>query len=223
VLGAFAGRIIRSAACAIGPRRALDVFLRLGPRRLSLARLEAVCGGVDLGPLEPRLAGLLRKAGRRVQLVPEPLRRDLGRLEQHLAKTSRAPGERLLLISRRTRRTLNTWLHNSPRLARGGTCTLQMHPEDAARRGMTPGEIVVVASDVGRIEVPVEVTDEMMPGVVSLPFGWGHDRPGARLAVAGQRPGASVNDVIDDRLVDALSGTSVLGGVPVTVEPRATS
>jgi anaerobic selenocysteine-containing dehydrogenase len=220
VLGSIAGRVLRSAACAIGPRRALDVFLRLGPRRLSLARLEAVCGGVDLGPLEPRLAGLLRKAGRRVQLLPEPLRRDLRRLEQHLAAASRAPGDRLLLVSRRTRRTLNTWLHNSPRLARGGTCSLQMHPEDAARRGMTEGEAVVVASEVGRIEVPLEVTDEMMPGVVSLPFGWGHDRAGSRLSVAEQRPGASVNDVIDDRLVDALSGTSILGGVPVTVEPR---
>jgi anaerobic selenocysteine-containing dehydrogenase len=201
----------------LGPRGLLGLLLRLGPHRLSLRRLEASPHGIDLGPLEPRLARVLR--GRRLRLVPEPMARDLARLERRLGDgAAAANGDGLVLVSRRTLRSNNSWMHNSHRLVRGRErCTLLMHPEDARRRGLGPGGRVRVASRVGEIEAPLEVSDEVMPGVVSLPHGWGHDRDGTRLAVARAHAGTSVNDVTDDARVDQLSGVSSLSGVPVTV------
>ncbi|RIK94550.1 MAG: dehydrogenase, partial [Proteobacteria bacterium] len=108
--------------------------------------------------------------------------------------------------------------HNSPRLVSGKErCTLQIHPDDAAARGVATGGRVALKSRVGEIVVPAEVTDAVMPGVVSLPHGWGHDRPGVQMRVASAHPGASANDVTDDAFVDALAGTAVLSGVPVEV------
>lgn len=119
-------------------------------------------------------------------------------------------------------RSNNSWLHNSHRLVKGKPrCTLLIHPEDATRRGIADGGTVRLKSRVGVVEVAAEITTDVMPGVVSLPHGWGHDRDGARLSVAARNPGASINDVIDDRRIDELSGTAVLNGTPVDVEPAA--
>ncbi len=186
------------------------------PRGLGLAQLRAAPHGVDLGPLE---AGLLRRIAtedRRVRLAPDVYLKDLERAARSL--TSPVPG--LVLIGRRHVRSNNSWLHNSQRLVKGKPrCTLMIHPDDAVRRGVADGATVRLSSRVGAVEVAAEVTEEVMPGVVSLPHGWGHDRPGTRLSVAGRHAGASINDVIDDQRIDALTGTAVLNGTPVEVEP----
>jgi anaerobic selenocysteine-containing dehydrogenase len=129
------------------------------------------------------------------------------------------PIPELVLIGRRHVRSNNSWLHNTERLVKGKPrCTLMIHPEDASRRGIADGQAVRLRSRVGAVQVAAEVTADVMPGVVSLPHGWGHDRAGARLGVASRRPGVSINDVIDDQRIDALTGTAVLNGTPVSVD-----
>jgi anaerobic selenocysteine-containing dehydrogenase len=218
-------RGVLATAARLGPRGLLDVMLRTGPhgprlgflgRGLTLARLEKQPHGVDLGPLQPRLPGALQTKERRLRLVPQPLAGDVPRLRAAL--DARRDG--LALIGRRDLRSNNSWLHNSQRLVKGPErCTLLMHPEDASARGVADGSRVHVSSRVGRIECQVQVTGDMRPGVVSLPHGWGHDREGTRLAVAGARPGASVNDLTDDAFLDVLSGNAAFNGVPVEVAP----
>jgi anaerobic selenocysteine-containing dehydrogenase len=212
----------------LGPRRLLDFGLRGGPygtglmpfrRGLTLQRLEAAPHGLDLGPLEPRLEAVLKTPGGRIDLAPTPFLEDLPRLLERLEEAGDVDG-RLQLVGRRQVRSNNSWMHNVPRLMRGrDRCTLLMHPADAARHGVEEAERVKVASDTGSVEVPLEISDEMMPGVVSLPHGWGHHRPGTRQAVAAEHPGASLNDLTDDQRVDALTGVAAFSGVPVTVEP----
>lgn len=115
-------------------------------------------------------------------------------------------------------RSNNSWMHNYRRLVKGKPRhQLLMHPADLAGRGLSDGQRVRVRSRVGSIDVEVAASDELMPGVVSLPHGWGHDRGGVRLQIAGELPGASANDLTDERLYDALSGNAALNGVPVEV------
>jgi anaerobic selenocysteine-containing dehydrogenase len=188
------------------------------PRGLSIAALRSAPNGVDLGPLEPNLSRRIATDDRRVKLAPEACLGDLGRA----ARSLDGPAPSLLLIGRRHVRSNNSWLHNSQRLVKGKPrCTVMIHPEDAARRGIGEGALVRVRSRVGAIELPAEVTEDVMPGVVCVPHGWGHDRPGVKLSVASRTPGASINDVIDERRIDELSGTAVLNGTPVEVEPVA--
>ena len=195
-------------------RRALEANDRR-PAALSTAKLAASPNGVDLGPLEPCLERRIATRDRRIHLAPPAFVADLARAAQSLS----APQPELVLIGRRHVRSNNSWLHNSRRLVKGKPrCTLMIHPEDAARRGIADGARVRLRSRVGAVEVPAEVTDALMPGVVSLPHGWGHDRSGVRLAVAAAHAGASINDVIDELAVDPLSGTAVLNGTPVEVE-----
>jgi len=188
------------------------------PRGLNLAKLRAARHGIDLGPLETGLPRRLATADKRLQLAPAAYVADLARA----ASVLRSPPPELVLIGRRHVRSNNSWLHNSQRLVKGKPrCTLMMHPEDAARRGITDGGQVRMRSRVGEVEIAAEITADMMPGVVCLPHGWGHDRPGIRLNVASRHAGASINDVIDDQRIDALTGTAVLNGTPVEVEPVA--
>jgi anaerobic selenocysteine-containing dehydrogenase len=129
-----------------------------------------------------------------------------------------------LLIGRRQLRSNNSWLHNSARMMKGrDRCTLRMHPDDARARGLNDGARVRLSSRAGSIEAPLELSDEMMPGVVCMPHGFGHDRPGVRLAVASAHAGASMNDVVDEQLHDGLTGTAALNAVPVEVQPVATT
>ncbi len=236
-LEGMAARAMRSALERLGARGALDWLLRLGPHRLSLRALEAAPEGVDLGPLEPRFPGLLRTRDRKVCVAPAALVADLARVERlllagdmhvpsrsHLslaggeAELATLPG--LLLIGRRQMRSNNSWMHNAERLVRGPErCILLMSPVDAQRAGIRSGARVEVRSRVGSLEVSVELSDAMMPGVVSLPHGFGHGLRGVRLRVAQVRPGVSANDVTDDARYDAISGTSALNGVPVTIRP----
>jgi anaerobic selenocysteine-containing dehydrogenase len=152
-------------------------------------------------------------------VAPAPLLADLGRLAATLDPAAAAPHpEELRLISRRTLRSNSSWMHNSPRLVAGKPrCCLEMHPADAAARGLTDGQKVRLTSRVGAVEVPLTISDRVRPGVVCLPHGWGHDREGSALGVAGRRPGASLNDVCDDAPVDVPTGTSALNQARVTV------
>ncbi|MFI6090332.1 molybdopterin-dependent oxidoreductase [Streptomyces sp. NPDC051218] len=210
-----------------GPERRLDLMLRLGPYGdgfgaradgLTLERLLAHPHGIDLGPLEPRLPQVLKTRSGRVELLPGPIEDDLPRLTEALRT---APDE-LVLVGRRHLRSNNSWMHNVRTLTGGSNrCTLHVHPEDAARIGIENGGHARVESAGGSLTVPVEVTDAVRPGVVSLPHGWGHDRPGTRLTVAAENPGANVNQLLDGTLLDPLSGTSVLNGFPVSLTPLA--
>ncbi len=224
----LAGLGVGALARWLGPRGVLALLLRFGPhgkglfgRGLTLGELERQPHGVDLGALEPRLPGRLATADRRVALLPEPIRGDLDRVRRQLT-TLPPPGDddRLLLVGRRHPRSFNSWMHNIDRLARGDRrFTLQVHPEDAGTRGIADGASVHISTDAGRISAPAEVTDAVMPGTVCLPHGWGHGQPGTALAIANQRPGANVNDLIDAGDVDDLAGTSRLSGIPVRVSP----
>jgi anaerobic selenocysteine-containing dehydrogenase len=216
--GGRRGRVLSAtmgAARMLGERRLLDLLLRFGPHRLSLKKLEQSPHGIDLGPLRPQLPARLGTPGKRLQLAPEIFLRDLQRLEARLAQPAQ---EGLVLIGRRALRSNNSWMHNSLRLVKGPAgCVLLMHPEDAAARGLQPGDRARVESRVGSIEAPVGVTPDLSRGVVSLPHGWGHGRDGASLGVAASHKGVSLNDLTDEQSVDALSGNAALNGVPVTV------
>jgi anaerobic selenocysteine-containing dehydrogenase len=220
-----AGRAVEDLVAMLpdgpGYERRLDMMLRLGPfgdafgataDGLTLQRLKDDPHGVDLGPLTPRIPEILRTPSGRIELAPEPILADIPRLQKSLESEP----DGFLLIGRRHLRSNNSWMHNLPALA-GGTnrCTLLIHPDDAARLGVT--DTAVVTGPGGKLEVPVEITDAIRPGVVSLPHGWGHTAPGTRLSVAAAQPGVNVNSVLDSSLIEPLSGTSVLNGVPVQV------
>ncbi|WP_320782905.1 molybdopterin oxidoreductase family protein [Streptomyces sp. CRN 30] len=212
---------------ADGPERRLDLMLRLGPYGdgfgarpdgLNLDRLLAHPHGIDLGPLRPRLPQPLRTRSGKVELLPEPIAADLPRLRRALA--DRPAG--LLLVGRRHLRSNNSWMHNIPALTGGSNrCTLHIHPVDAARLGVGDGTAVRVKGAGGEVTAAAEVTDGVRPGVVSLPHGWGHDRPGTRLGHAATDPGVNVNQLLDGSLLDPLSGNAVLNGVPVELTPTS--
>ncbi|MCW2859127.1 MAG: molybdopterin-binding oxidoreductase [Actinoallomurus sp.] len=205
--------------------RRLDLMLRLGaygdgfgavPGGLSLEALLRAPHGIDLGPLRPRLADVLRTPSGTIELCPPPIAEDVPRLRSGLA--ARRAG--LVLIGRRHLRSNNSWMHNLPGLVRGSNrCTLQVHPDDAGRLGLTDAGTAEVVSESGAVEAEVEITDEVMPGVVSLPHGWGHGRPGTRGSVAAAHAGVSANTLTDPRVLDPLSGNAVLNGIPVRVRP----
>ncbi|MBU6532831.1 molybdopterin-dependent oxidoreductase [Streptomyces sp. NPDC057245] len=208
-----------------GPERRLDLMLRLGPYGdgfgarpdgLTLQRLLAHPHGIDLGPLRPRLPQPLRTRSGKVELLPEPVAADLPRLAR--ARDERPAG--LVLVGRRHLRSNNSWMHNIPALTGGSNrCTLHVHPDDADRLGLRDARPVRVKGPGGEVTVPAEVTDSVRPGVVSLPHGWGHDRPGTRTRHAAADPGVNVNQLLDGSALDPLSGNAVLNGVPVELTP----
>jgi anaerobic selenocysteine-containing dehydrogenase len=186
------------------------------PKGLSISALKQLPNGVDLGPLRPCMPGRLFTRDSKVNLAPRRYLKDLDRLHSLL---SAPPAEGLLLIGRRHVRSNNSWMHNSQRLVKGKErCTLMMHSQDAARCGLQAGDSAEVASSAGKIVLPVEITDDIMAGVVSVPHGWGHHRDGTRQSVAVAHAGASINDVISDQQTDPLVGTSVLNGQTVNVK-----
>ena len=206
-----------------GPERMLDLTLRTGPfgdrygdnpGGLTLDVLKANPNGIDFGPMVPQLPDILGTADKKIRLAPQYLLDDLSRLAARLER----PAEPLVLVNRRHLRSNNSWLHNVPALMKGkDRCTLLMHPADAARCRITDEDIVTVKSESGEIKVPVEITDAIKPGVVSMPHGWGHDKPGTRLSVANGSPGVNTNVLSPPTLIDEPSGNGVLNGIPVTV------
>jgi anaerobic selenocysteine-containing dehydrogenase len=209
-----------------GPERLLDLLLRAGPYGdrfgedpdgLTLERLEAAPHGIDLGALAPRLPGALRTPSGKVELAPEPILADLPRLRSAL---DRSANGQMVLVGRRHLRSNNSWMHNVPRLVSGPErCTAHVNPTDAGRLGLTDGERARVVSRSGEIEIQVEVTENVMPGVVSIPHGWGHDRDGIELSVARQHAGQNSNILAREDLIDPLSGNAVLNGIPIELAP----
>jgi anaerobic selenocysteine-containing dehydrogenase len=215
-LGRGAGRILERGLSRLGPEGILEVGLRVGPHKLSLSKLKKAEHGLDLGALEPRLPERLGTADRKLHLAPAEYLGDLDRLVLQLGK----PATGLVMIGRRHLRSNNSWMHNSERLVKGPPrCTLLIHPDDAKARNLTDGGSAKVSTKLGSISLPVEITDEMMRGVVSVPHGWGHNRAGVRMGVAAAHAGESINDILDPARIDALSGTSALSGQPVEVGP----
>ena len=208
----------------IGPARMVDLLLRVGPYGdgfgrnpdgLTLAKLRASEHGIDLGPLVPRLDEVIGTASGRIELAPQLMLDDLPRLRARMAE----PADGVLLIGRRDMRGSNSFMHNLPSLVKGrDRCTLHVSPQDAARAGLLHGGKARITSRVGSLVAPVEVTDDLMPGVVSLPHGWGHDAADARLRVASEHAGVNTNLLTDNQAYDVASGTAVLFGTPVTLQ-----
>ena len=227
--GPVAGRdpdeIVAALGDRRGPERLIDLMLRTGPYGdgfgarpggLSLDALLAAPHGVDLGPLVPRLPDVLRTPTGMVELAPEPVVADVARLRAALD----APAAGFTLVGRRDLRSNNSWMHNVEVLVKGRPrCTVHVHPDDAARLGLVDGADAEVSSRTGKVTIPVEVTDAIRPGVVSIPHGWGHDVDGVELSVARRYAGVNTNLLADDELLDPVSGTSVLNGIPVELSP----
>jgi anaerobic selenocysteine-containing dehydrogenase len=226
VAGRGAEELLAEVEPRVGPERLLDLMLRTGPYGdgfganpdgLSLSKLERAPHGIDLGPLQPRLPEALRTASGKIELAPEPIVADVERLR---ASLETPPDGGLVLIGRRQLRSNNSWMHNLPVLVKGKPrCTLHVHPDDAARLGLTDGGPAQLRSRTGEVIAPVEVTDAVMRGVVSLPHGWGHDVAGTAQSVASEHAGTNSNLLADELLVDALSGNAVLNGIPVQLAP----
>jgi anaerobic selenocysteine-containing dehydrogenase len=197
-----------------GPERVLDLMLRAGPYDLTLADLEASPHGIDLGPHRERVPEVLRTPSGKIELAPEPIVADLERLRASLDRRNGG----MVLIGRRQLRSNNSWMHNLRPLVKGkDRCTMHVNPADAERLGLSDGGRAIVRSRAGEVDAPVEVTDAIMPGVISIPHGWGHDAPGVRMRVASDHPGVNSNVLADESLVDPLSGNAVLNGIPVEV------
>jgi len=219
----FDGAEIRTRYDHGGPERMLDLTLRTGafgdryganPDGLTLEKLKTLPDGINYGPMVPRLPGVLGTSDHKVRLAPPYLLDDLARLA---ARLDREPDE-LVLVSRRHLRSNNSWLHNVAPLMKGKErCTLLIHRGDAQRRGLATGDIATVTSSAGQLDVPVEVTDAIKPGVVSMPHGWGHGKPGTRMSVANDSPGVNTNVLSPPDFLDEPSGNGALNGIPVTV------
>jgi anaerobic selenocysteine-containing dehydrogenase len=181
---------------------------------LTLDRLIEAGVGIDLGPLQPRVPEVLRTPSGRIELAPPALLADLPRALAEL----RSDAAELVVIGRRDVRSNNSWMHNLPLLAKGPfRGTALVHPDDARRAGVATGDRASLHSPHGQAEVEIELSDQMMPGVISLPHGWGHDLPGSRLSLAAERPGANLNALLDDAARDPLSGNAVLSGQAVSL------
>jgi anaerobic selenocysteine-containing dehydrogenase len=226
VAGREPGELVEALEPRRGPERLLDFMIRVGPHGdafgaepsgLTLDLLERSPHGVDLGAHRPRLPELLRTPSGKVELAPAEIVADVERLRSALERERNGS---LVLIGRRQLRSNNSWMHNLPALVKGKErCTLHIHPDDAERLGLDDGGRAQVSSAVGSLEATVEITDAIMPGVVSIPHGWGHDADGVRMGVASRHAGVNSNLLADDSRVDPLSGNAVLNGIPVEVAP----
>ena len=214
------------------PDRLLDLGLKTGPygwakswfKGLSLKQLKANPHGIDLGELKPVLPKGLRTSDRKINAAPQVYIDHLNRellpeLKAETESRQNAAANDFSLIGRRHLRSNNSWMHNSQRLVKGADrCTLMMNPADAERLDLVAGSAVAITSSVGSVKAPLEVTDEIMPGVVSLPHGYGHHRPNTKLSIASQHAGVSINDLTDDKIVDNLTGNAAFSAQTVQIE-----
>ncbi len=221
--------LLAALASRRGPERMLDFLLRTGPYGdgfdpqktggLSLTVLEGKPHGVDLGALQPRIPEVLRTASGKIELAPEPIVVDVERLLASLERARERANGQMLLIGRRDLRSNNSWMHNLHVLSKGkDRCTLHMHPNDATHLALLDGEKASITSRAGTVEIPVELTDAIMPGVVSIPHGWGHNLAGTQMHIATEHAGVNTNILTGEAPVDPLSGNAILNGIPVTVE-----
>jgi anaerobic selenocysteine-containing dehydrogenase len=210
------------------PSRVLDLLIRTGPygsglkprgKGLTLKKLRKFPHGIDLGPLVPCLPKRLYAPDKKIDLAPQPCLDDLARLKEHFFGKDASPEKGALqLVGRRTNKSMNWWLHNYSKLMENNPFAALMHPEDAKTRGIEDGDLIRVSSDCGQFEVQARLTHDIMPSIISIPHGWGHNRPGARLSVAGQHAGACINEVTSLLAVDAMCGMAALNGQWVKVE-----
>lgn len=199
----------------ISPRKMLEGMIEASTYDLTLDQVEAEENGVDLGALFSQLPDRLKTEDKQIHCAPEHIMRDLARFKNDME--IRSPSD-LLLIGRRHVRSNNSWLHNSHRLLKGpNRCTMMIHPDDAEKRGIVNGQMTTVSNHIGRVELLAEITEDVMQGVVSIPHGYGHNRTGTKLSIAGAKPGVSINDLTDPMRMDSLSGNAVLNGTPVEV------
>ena len=210
----FATKVERWLTKVFGPKFLLDQGLKRGPYEgINLKKLKNNPHGLDLGPLQPMLPKALKHKDKQIHLNVDFYQADLERVKEMMQQYD---ANQILLIGRRHVRSNNSWLHNSHRLVKGKPrCTLMLHPETAKQQGIENGQDVKVTSRVGSVTIQAEVTDELMPGVVSIPHGWGHGRKGVKQKIAQAHAGVSVNDLTDDTLIDRLSGNAAVNGVPV--------
>jgi anaerobic selenocysteine-containing dehydrogenase len=204
----------------LGPKFLLDLGLKHSSYEgLSLKFLQENPHGIDLGPLKSMLPQGIKHEDKKIHLHMDFYRADLERVAQKFDLDAPSINEDIVLIGRRHVRSNNSWLHNSQRLVKGKSrCTLMLHPELALQQGIKDGDLVKVTSRISSIEIEAEVTDELMPGVISIPHGWGHNRKGTRQDIAQKHAGVSVNDLTDESLIDTLSGNAAVNGVPVVLE-----
>lgn len=223
-------KITHKAKLLLGPEAQVDFMLRSGPygggfnftKGLSLKKLKANPHGIDLGALKPSLPYSLKTPDKQIHLCRDFFMADLPRVNQHFfaEEESTEPNpNQFSLIGRRHVRSNNSWLHNSHRLVKGKSrCTVMIHPFDAAALNIENAQTVRVSSRVGHIDIPAEISDHIMQGVVSIPHGFGHQRTGTNWQIAQAHAGVSVNDLTDDKQIDELSGNAVLNGVPVNIQ-----
>lgn len=203
----------------INPREVLDQIMQSSPHKISLAEVEAHPNGYDMGSLKPRLPERLKTEDQKIHCAPDMPLKDLAAFKSDFGAPTEAG---FSLIGRRHIRSNNSWLHNSHRLLKGpNRCTLMINPADAKTLGLADGDMATVSNHVGTVELPAEITEDIMQGVVSIPHGFGHGRKGVKLSVAATNPGVSMNDLTDPALVDDLSGNAVLNGVPVQISKAA--
>ncbi|HLZ58752.1 MAG TPA: molybdopterin oxidoreductase family protein, partial [Ktedonosporobacter sp.] len=229
IAGRDPAEVLAALSPRCGPERILDFQLRSGPygdgfgaqsEGLSLAALEEHPHGIDLGPLQPRIPEVLRTPSGKIELAPAPIIADVERLRASLGQAN----GHMLLIGRRDLRSNNSWMHNLQVLTKGkDRCTLHIHPDDAARLALSDGETARVASRVGTVEIPIEITSAIMPGVVSIPHGWGHSLPGTHMQIAAGHAGVNINMLTDELMIDPLSGNAALSGVTVIVQAKVAS
>lgn len=227
VHGRDAAELLAAVAPRRGIERLLDLRIRSGPYGdgfgshpdgLTLSLVEAAPHGIDLGPMQPRLPEVLRTPSGCIELAPDQVVSALADAAAVLADPPAEPP--LVLVGRRQLRSNNSWMHNLPVLSGGSNaCTLLVHPDDAARLGIADGTDARLSTATGSVVAPVVVTDDVRPGVVCMPHGWGHTAPDAWGATARERGGANVNTVVGSCDIDLLSGTSVLAGIAVDVTP----
>lgn len=210
------------------PKGVVDDLLKSGrykhnDQALGINLLIAHPHGIDLGPLQPDLPEAIYHNDKKIDLSFDYFFADLERLDKHFFDVSNVADDSLQLIGRRHLKTNNSWLHNSRRMVKGtnnglSRCTAQIHPQDALKFSINDQQMIKVTSRVGQVTIPAEITDKIMPGVISIPHGWGHNKKGSQWQTAEQHAGVSVNDLTDEMLLDELSGNAVLNGVPVNIE-----
>jgi anaerobic selenocysteine-containing dehydrogenase len=213
--------VIGEARLRLSPARTLDILLRSRRKGLSLRKLRANPHGIDLGPLRPGFPQKLKTKDKRVQLIQDVVVGELPALVDLMNSSVVPKDDELLLIGRRHLRSNNSWMHNTARLTKGkARHQLLAHPNDLLQRGIEDGSMVSVTSAAGTVDIEVAASEKMMPGVVSMPHGFGHQRPGVQLSVATTVTGPSVNDITDPARVDAVSANAILNGVPVQVRAK---
>jgi anaerobic selenocysteine-containing dehydrogenase len=213
------------------PKGVVDDLLKSSHYRhegevLSIDLLIKKPHGIDLGPLQRDLPGAIFHNDKKINLSFDYFMTDLTRLDKHFFNSDAALNlsndDSLQLIGRRHLKTNNSWLHNSKRMVKGtnnglSRCTAQIHPDDANKHNIQDQQMIKVTSRVGQVSLPAEITEKIMPGVISIPHGWGHNKKGSQWQTAEQHAGVSVNDLTDEMVLDELSGNAVLNGVPVTI------